>query len=64
MSDSKKKYEELREEYIDREATELCNHIERHLERIITYDDDGFLSNEAFHLIKLHAIKLLKEWHL
>jgi hypothetical protein len=61
--DSRKAYELMKEEYIDREAAELCNQIERHLERIITYDN-GMLDDEVFNKIKAQAIKLLKEWHL
>ena len=30
--DSRKKYEEMKEDYIDKEATELCGQIERQLE--------------------------------
>jgi len=61
--DSKKAYEMMQEEYVDREALELCNQMERQLERIITYDN-GMLDDEVFNKIKAHAIKLLKEWHL
>ena len=61
--DSKKAYEIMKEEYVDREALELCNQIEKQLERIISYDD-GFLDNKTFEEIKESAIKLLKEWHL
>ena len=61
--DSRKAYELMKEEYIDREAAELCNQIERHLERIITYDN-GMLDDIVFNKIKAQAIKLLKEWHL
>ena len=61
--DSKKAYEIMKEEYVDREALELCNQIENQLERIISYDD-GFLDNKTFEEIKESAIKLLKEWHL
>ncbi len=63
MSDSIKKYAEMREDYIDREATELCGQIERQLERIISYDT-GMLDDRTFNEIKSYAIKLLKEWHL
>jgi hypothetical protein len=61
--DSRKAYEIMKEEYVDREALELCNQIEKQLERIISYDD-GFLDNKTFEEIKESAIKLLKEWHL
>jgi hypothetical protein len=61
--DSRKAYEMMKEEYIDKESLELCNQIERQLERIITYDN-GMLDDEIFNKIKAHAIKLLKEWHL
>ena len=61
--DSKKAYEIMKEEYVDREALELCNQIEKHLERIITYDN-GMLDDIVFNKIKAQAIKLLKEWHL
>ena len=63
MGDSRRKYEEMREEYIDKEAMELCGQIERQLERIITYDN-GMLDDRTFNEIKKQAIKLLKEWHL
>jgi len=53
----------MREDYIDKEATELCGQIERQLERIITFDD-GMLDDRTFSEIKSYAIKLLKEWHL
>ncbi len=61
--DSKKAYEMMQEEYVDREALELCNQMERQLERIITYDT-GMLNEKTFNQIKAQAIKLLKEWHL
>ncbi len=61
--DSKKAYEIMKEEYINKEALELCNQIEKQLERIISYDD-GMLDNRTFNQIKASAIKLLKEWHL
>lgn len=53
----------MKEEYIDREAAELCNQVEKSLERIITYDN-GMLDDIVFNKIKAQAIKLLKEWHL
>ena len=62
--DSKKAYEMMREEYVEKEALELCNQIERQLERIATYDDGGMLNDITFNQIKASAIKLLKEWHL
>ena len=61
--DSKKAYEMMQEEYVEREALELCNQMERQLERIITYDT-GMLNDKTFNQIKAQAIKLLKEWHL
>ena len=61
--DSKKAYQLMKEEYIDREAAELCNQIEKSLERIISYDD-GMLDDIVLNKIKAQAIKLLKEWHL
>ncbi len=62
--DSRKAYEMMREEYVDKEALELCNQIERQLERIATYDDGGMLNEVTFNEIKASAIKLLKKWHL
>ena len=59
----KQAYELMKEEYIDREAAELCNQIEKSLERMITYDN-GMLDDIVFNKIKAQAIKLLKEWHL
>jgi len=53
----------MKEDYIDKEATELCSQIEKQLERIISYDD-GMLDDKTFNEIKKYAIKLLKEWHL
>jgi hypothetical protein len=61
--DSIKAYELMKEEYVDKEANELCNQIENQLERIVSYDD-GFLDDATFNEIKKQAIKLLKEWHL
>ena len=61
--DSRKAYEMMKEDYIDKESAELCNQIEKHLERIITYDN-GMLDDIVFNKIKAQAIKLLKEWHL
>ena len=61
--DSRKAYEMMKEEYIDKESLELCNQIEKHLERLITYDN-GMLDDIVFNKIKAQAIKLLKEWHL
>ena len=62
--DSRKAYEMMREEYVDKEATELCGQIERQLERIISYNDERMLDDKTFDEIKSYAIKLLKEWHL
>ena len=48
---SRKKYEEMKEDYIDKEATELCGLIENQLEKIITFDD-GMLDDKIFTNIK------------
>ena len=61
--DSKKAYEMMKEEYIDKEASELCNQIEKSLERIISYDD-GMLDDLVLIKIKVKPIKLLKECYL
>ena len=63
MGDSRRKYEEMREEYVDKEAMELCGQIERQLERIITYDN-VMLDDRTLNAIKRQAIKLLREWRL
>jgi len=63
MSDSVKKYYEIRQEKIDKESLYLCSEIEKALERIISYSDDD-LDDEMFTEMKKSAIKLLKEWHL
>ena len=63
MSNSVKKYYEMRQDIIDKESLYLCNEIEKALERIIGYDD-GMLDDKMFTKIKRPAIKLLKEWHL
>ncbi len=60
--DSKKAYEMMQDEMIDRESAYLCTELERTLDRIITYTD--MLDDNAFTKIKAPAIKLLKEWHL
>ena len=60
--DSKKAYEQMQDEMIDRESAYLCTEVERALNRIIDYTD--MLDNRAFNKIKESAIKLLKEWHL
>jgi len=60
---SRKKYEEMKQDKIDRESLYLCSEIEKALERIISYDD-GMLDDKLFTQIKKPAIKLLKEWHL
>ena len=60
--DSKKAYEQLKEEIVDRESAYLCTELERALDRIITYTD--MLDESSFNKIKASAIKLLKEWHL
>ena len=63
MSNSVKKYYEMRQDVVDKESLYLCNEIEKTLERIISYDD-GMLDDKLFTKIKKPAIKLLKEWHL
>jgi hypothetical protein len=60
--DSKKAYEQMQDEMIDRESAYLCTEVERALNRIIDYTD--MLDDRSFNLIKASAIKLLKEWHL
>jgi len=60
--DSKKAYEQMQDEMIDRESAYLCTEIERALDRIIDYTD--MLDDRSFTKIKASAIKLLKEWHL
>jgi len=60
--DSKKAYEMMQDEMIDKESAYLCTELERALDRIITYTD--MLDDNAFTKIKAPAIKLLKEWHL
>ena len=60
--DSKKAYEMMQDEMIDRESVYLCTELERALNRIINYTD--MLDANAFNKIKKPAIKLLKEWHL
>jgi hypothetical protein len=63
MSNSVKKYYEMRQDKIDKESLYLCNEIEKALERIINYSDDD-LDDKLFTKIKKPAITLLKEWHL
>ena len=63
MSNSVKKYYEMKQDKIDRESLYLCSEIEKALERIIGYDD-GMLDDKMFTKIKKPAIKLLREWHL
>ena len=63
MSNSVKKYYEMKQDKIDRESLYLCNEIEKALERIINYSDDD-LDDKLFTKIKKPAIKLLREWHL
>jgi hypothetical protein len=63
MSDSVKKYHEMRQDKIDRESLYLCSEIEKALDRIIGYSDND-LDDRMFTQIKKPAIKLLKEWHL
>ena len=60
--DSRKAYEQIKEEIVDKESAYLCTELERALNRIITYTD--MLDDSSFNKIKASAIKLLKEWHL
>ena len=60
--DSRKAYEQMKDEMIDKESAYLCTEIERALDRIINYTD--MLDDSSFNKIKESAIKLLKEWHL
>jgi hypothetical protein len=60
--DSRKAYEQMQDEMIDRESAYLCTEVERALNRIIDYTD--MLDDRSFTKIKASAIKLLKEWHL
>ena len=59
---SKKAYEMMKEDIVDRESAYLCTELERALDRIISYTDP--LDDAMFNQIKAPAIKLLKEWHL
>ena len=63
MSNSVKKYYEMKQDIVDKESLYLCNEIEKALERIISYSDDD-LDDKLFTKIKKPAITLLKEWHL
>ena len=60
--DSKKAYEQIKEDIVDRESAYLCTELERALDRVINYTDP--LDEAMFNKIKASAIKLLKEWHL
>ena len=60
--DSKKKYEMMKEDIVDRESAYLCTELERTLLRIVEWTDP--LDDAMFNKIKASAIKLLKEWHL
>ena len=60
--DSKKAYEQIKEDIVDRESAYLCTELERALDRIITWTDP--LDETMFREIKAPAIKLLEEWHL
>ena len=60
--DSKKAYEMIKEDIVDRESAYLCTEVERALDRIINYTDP--LDDAMFSKIKASAIKLLREWHL
>jgi len=55
MGDSRKKYEEMKQDKIDRESLYLCSEIEKALERIISYDD-GMLNDAMFTKIKGMAL--------
>ncbi len=59
---TKKAYEMIKEDIVDRESAYLCTKIERALDRIISYTDP--LDDAMFNEIKASAIKLLREWHL
>ena len=59
---TKKAYEMIKEDVVDKESAYLCTEIERALDRIINYTDP--LDDTMFRDIKASAIKLLKEWHL
>ncbi len=60
--DSKKAYEQMQDEMIDRESAYLCTEVERALNRIVDFTD--MLDDRSFNKIKASAIKLLQEWHL
>ncbi len=60
--DSKKAYEMIKEDVVDKESAYLCTEIERALDRIVNYTDP--LDDAMFSQIKASAIKLLKERHL
>ena len=60
--DSKKAYEQMQDEMIDRESAYLCTEVERALNRIVDFTD--MLDDRSFNKIKESAIKLLEEWHL
>ena len=60
--DSRKAYEQIKEEIVDKESAYLCTEIERALDRIDNHTDP--LDDTMFRDIKASAIKLLKEWHL
>ena len=60
--ESKKAYEQMQDEMIDRESAYLCTEVERALNRIVDFTD--MLDDRSFNKIKASAIKLLQEWHL
>ncbi len=65
MSDSVKKYHEMKQDIVDKESLYLCSEIEKALERIInSFYQSGMLDDKLFTKIKQPAIKLLREWHL
>ncbi len=59
---SRKAYEMMKEDIVDRESLYLCTELEKALDRIVGYTDP--LDDAMFNEIKASAIKLLKEWHL
>ncbi len=59
---TKKAYEMIKEDVVDKESAYLFTEIERAFDRIVNYTDP--LDDAMFSQIKASAIKLLKEWHL
>ena len=56
--DSKKAYEQLKEEIVDRESAYLCTELERALDRIITWTDplDDTMFRDHKFLMDLHKL--------